>query len=87
MATQYARAPEYARPFFQCVADVTVQKMTMTAQSKIRDRSGQSNAQCRMRVNGDALSTAPSTVPRSVVWPTVKPKPLTMIWRWLLSCE
>ena len=30
IATQYASAPEYARPFFQYVADVTVQKMTMT---------------------------------------------------------
>lgn len=32
IATQYASAPEYARPFFQYVADVTVQKMTMTAE-------------------------------------------------------
>ena len=31
MATQYASAAENARPFFQYVADVTVQKMTMTA--------------------------------------------------------
>lgn len=31
IATQYASAPENARPFFQYVADVTVQKMTMTA--------------------------------------------------------
>ena len=31
IATQYAKKPEYARPFFQYVADVTVQKMTMTA--------------------------------------------------------
>ena len=31
MATQYASAAENARPFFQYVADVTVQKITMTA--------------------------------------------------------
>lgn len=30
MATMYARIPEYARPCFQYVADVTVQKITMT---------------------------------------------------------
>ena len=30
MATQYASAAENARPFFQYVADVTVQKITMT---------------------------------------------------------
>ena len=32
MATAYASAAEYARPFFQYVADVTVQKITMTEQ-------------------------------------------------------
>lgn len=35
IATQYARAAEYARPFFQYVADVTVQKITMTIQEEI----------------------------------------------------
>lgn len=34
IATQYARKPEYARPFFQYVADVTVQKITMTVEAE-----------------------------------------------------
>lgn len=44
IATQYASAPEYARPFFQYVAEVTVQKITMTAVvhvSQIHQRCGQ----------------------------------------------
>lgn len=83
IATQYASAPEYARPFFQYVADVTVQKITMTAiaqtgVSQIHPRSAQGRR--------DALSTTPSTQPRSVVCSEVNPNPATMSWRWLLSC-
>ncbi len=40
----------------------------------------------RTGTEGDALSTAPSIQPRSVVCSEVNPKPATMIWRWLLSC-
>ena len=87
IATQYARKPEYARPFFQYVADVTVQKITMTIEA---ERGGVSDRLPRPSGGDapakDALSTTPSTHPRRVVCSELKPKPLTMSCRWLLSC-
>ena len=63
IATAYASAPEYARPFGQYVADVTTQKMTMTSV-----RAGALSAHDRDDKRGEhALSTTPSTQPMSVV--------------------
>ena len=75
MATMYARIPEYARPCFQYVADVTVQKITMTMMYTSISQTNQKE----QRKILDKLSTTPSTHPMSVVWMGLNPNPLTII--------